>query len=123
MNALPLTPNGKIDRGVLPAPSEVDESAPHLPKGTDLEEKLAGLWKEVLRAQRVGLDENFFDLGGDSLLLVAVHSQMQKLLQREIQITDLFEYVTVRSLARHPRRISSQNANFRRCAGTGQKAA
>jgi amino acid adenylation domain-containing protein len=101
MNALPLTPNGKIDRGVLPAPSEVDESAPHLPKGTDLEEKLAALWKEVLRAQRVGLDENFFDLGGDSLLLVAVHSQMQKLLQREIQITDLFEYVTVRSLARH----------------------
>jgi aspartate racemase len=101
MNALPLTPNGKIDRGALPPPSEVDQSAPLLPKGTDLEEKLAGLWKEVLPAQRIGLDENFFDLGGDSLLLVAVHSRMQKLLQREIQITDLFEYVTVRSLARH----------------------
>jgi len=101
MNAFPLTPNGKVDRGALPAPSEVNESLPHHPKGTDLEEELAGLWKEVLGTQRVGLDENFFDLGGDSLLLVAVHSQLQKILRREIQITDLFEYVTIHSLVRH----------------------
>jgi aspartate racemase len=101
MNALPLTPNGKVDRFALPAPSEVNESLPHRPKGTDLEEELAGLWKNVLGTQRIGLDENFFDLGGDSLLLVAVHSQLQKFVQREIQITDLFEYVTIRSLARH----------------------
>ena len=101
MNAFPLTPNGKVDRGALLAASEVNESLPQRPKGTDLEEELASLWKEVLGAQRVGLDENFFDLGGDSLLLVAVHSQLQKTLQREVQITDLFEHVTVRSLARH----------------------
>jgi amino acid adenylation domain-containing protein len=101
MNALPLTPNGKVDRGALPAPTEAKESPSQHGKGTDLEEKLAGLWKEVLGTQHIGLDENFFDLGGDSLLLVAVHSQLQKILQREIQITDLFEYVTVRSLARH----------------------
>jgi aspartate racemase len=101
MNAFPLTPNGKVDRGALPAFSEAKESPSQHGKGTDLEEKLAGLWKEVLGTQRIGLDENFFDLGGDSLLIVAVHSQLQKILQREIQVTDLFEYVTVRSLARH----------------------
>ena len=101
VNAIPLTPNGKVDRGALPAFNEAKEPSSQHGKGTDLEEKLAGLWKEVLGTQRIGLDENFFDLGGDSLLLVAVHSQLQKILQREIQITDLFEYVTVRSLARH----------------------
>jgi aspartate racemase len=101
VSAIPLTPNGKVDRGALPAFNEAKESSSQHGKGTDLEEKLAGLWKEVLGTQRIGLDENFFDLGGDSLLLVAVHSQLQKILQREIQITDLFEYVTVRSLVRH----------------------
>jgi amino acid adenylation domain-containing protein len=101
MNAFPLTPNGKVDRGALPAFSEAKASPSQQGKGTDLEERLASLWKEVLGTQRIGLDENFFDLGGDSLLIVAVHSQLQKILQREIQVTDLFEYVTIRSLARH----------------------
>jgi Phosphopantetheine attachment site len=49
----------------------------------------------------VGVDDNFFDLGGDSLLLVAVHSNLQKLLQREIPVTDLFEFSTIRKLAQH----------------------
>jgi hypothetical protein len=49
----------------------------------------------------VGLDDNFFDLGGDSLLLVAVHSNLQKMLQTEIALTDLFEFATVRKLAQH----------------------
>jgi acyl carrier protein len=100
-NAFPLTHNGKIDRAALPAPVETHESSSQSAKGSELEEKIATLWKEVLGAARVGLDENFFDLGGDSLLIVAVHAQLQKMLQREIQVTDLFEYVTVRSLAGH----------------------
>jgi acyl carrier protein len=100
MRAFPLTANGKIDRAALPAPVEGIASAQDS-NGTDLEEKIAALLAKVLGASRVGLDENFFDLGGDSLLIVAVHSQLQKQLRREIQVTDLFEYVTVRSLASH----------------------
>jgi hypothetical protein len=49
----------------------------------------------------VGLDQNFFDLGGDSLLLVAVHSNLQKILQKQIPLTDLFEFSTIRKLAQH----------------------
>lgn len=101
VNAFPLTPNGKVDRAALPALGCAPETVAQQAKGTDLEEKIAHLWKDVLGAPRVGLDENFFDLGGDSLLIVAVHSQLQKMLQREIQVTDLFEYVSIRSLARH----------------------
>jgi acyl carrier protein len=57
------------------------------------------VWKRVLRVERAGLDDNFFDLGGDSLLLLAVHSNLQKTLHIEIPITDLFEFTTVRTLA------------------------
>jgi len=101
MSQLPLTANGKVDRAALPMATDSSETLGPQARGTELEEKITSLWKEVLGTRRVGPDENFFDLGGDSLLIVAVHAQLQKLLQREIQVVDLFEYVTVRSLARH----------------------
>lgn len=101
MNALPLNSNGKVDRAALPSPEASSAASELRTAGSESEEQIAELWKQALGTQRIGLDDNFFDLGGDSLLIVAVHSQLQKLLQREIQVTDLFEYVTVRSLARH----------------------
>jgi aspartate racemase len=112
MSAFPLTPNGKIDRAALPAPADMQESSAQHTNGSELEEKIATLWKEVLGAASVGLDENFFDLGGDSLLIVAVHAQLQKMLQREIQVTDLFEYVTVRSLACHLGEVAPKTPAF-----------
>jgi hypothetical protein len=60
----------------------------------------------------VGLDDNFFDLGGDSLLLVAVHSNLQKILQTEISLTDLFEFATIRKLAQHLGHLESQTASL-----------
>jgi aspartate racemase len=100
MEALPLSPNGKVDRAVLPAPVfEKEESPAMRSTATELEAQISEVWKRVLRVERVGLDDNFFDLGGDSLLLLAVHSNLQKGLQLEIPITDLFEFTTVRTLA------------------------
>jgi amino acid adenylation domain-containing protein len=100
MDALPLSPNGKVDRAALPAPVSEAVASAELPK-TQLEQSIADLWKHILQASRVGLDDNFFDLGGDSLLLVAVHSNLQKMLHVEIPVTDLFEFTTVRALGRH----------------------
>lgn len=103
LEALPLTPNGKVDRAALPSVESVlaaAHAAPQNEAGSQLEEAIAGVWRRVLRNQDAGLDENFFDLGGDSLLLVAVHSQLQKLLGVAIEVTDLFEYTTVRALAK-----------------------
>jgi acyl carrier protein len=68
---------------------------------TQFELQIADVWKRVLRVERAGLDDNFFDLGGDSLLLLAVHANLQQALQLEIPITDLFEFATVRTLAAH----------------------
>ena len=73
----------------------------------------------MLRVERVGLDDNFFDIGGDSLLLVAVHSNLQKLLNIEIPVTDLFEYTTVRTLGKHLREQNPAQPSF---SGVQQQA-
>jgi len=70
------------------------------------------LWKRVLRLERVGLDDNFFDLGGDSLLLLAVHSNLQKGLQVELPVTDLFEFTTVRTLAARLNKLQPTARSF-----------
>jgi len=102
LESLPLSPNGKIDRAAL-ASLEPSVKQHTSPTGVlnDLEITLTELWRRILKVQNVGLDDNFFDLGGDSLLLVAVHSNLQRQLQAEIQLTDLFEFSTIRKLAQH----------------------
>jgi amino acid adenylation domain-containing protein len=105
----PLSEHGKVDRAAL-ANLEVplkQDSVPVGPVSSHLERTLADLWQRILRIPLVGLDDNFFDLGGDSLLLVAVHSNLQKILQTEIPLTDLFEFATIRKLAQHLGHVQS----------------
>jgi len=103
LSALPLSDNGKVDRAALSkleiTPNQLPAS-PSVP-ASELERTLVQLWQRVLKVPTVGFDDNFFDLGGDSLLLVAVHSNLQKILQAEIAVTDLFEFPTIRKLAEH----------------------
>jgi len=101
MPNLPLTVSGKIDRGNLPRPAMQGGTRVETTFSNDMEQLVAEIWTKTLRIEQAVLDENFFDLGGDSLLLVAVHSQLQKRLEREIPVTDLFEQATIRSLAKH----------------------
>jgi amino acid adenylation domain-containing protein len=100
--SLPLSPNGKVDRSGLPSPSAHanGEGVAKTPS-TNFEQVILELWRQVLGTEGVGLDDNFFDRGGDSLLIVAVHSNLEKILQVEIPVTDLFEFTTIRTLARH----------------------
>ena len=100
LDAFPLNPSGKLDRRALPAPGrEVDEGfvAPR----TALQEAIAAVWREVLRVERVGINENFFEIGGHSLLLIQLHARLKEALRREIAVVDLFRFSTVRSLAEH----------------------
>jgi len=98
---LPLNANGKVDRRALPAPGgerpQLADS--YAAPGNDIEERLVGLWQEVLRLDRVGVRDNFFDLGGDSLLLLQAHGRLEVLLGREVPLLDLFEYPTIGALA------------------------
>jgi amino acid adenylation domain-containing protein len=101
MAAFPLSPNGKVDRAALPAPVVANSVSAVEAPSTELEQRLVELWQRILRVERVGLDDNFFDLGGDSLMIVAAHSNLQKTFEVEIPVTDLFEFTTIRTLARH----------------------
>lgn len=102
--ALPLSPNGKIDREKLPAPGAGSVLPPPPPvsqQTTATEKTLSDLWKRVLEVEHVGLEDNFFDLGGDSLLLIQIHAELTKTIAPGLSVTDLFEFTTVRELARH----------------------
>ncbi|UJP06309.1 MAG: amino acid adenylation domain-containing protein [Nitrosomonas sp.] len=99
LDALPLTPNGKIDRQALPAPDLSADSDYDPPVG-DMETKIAGIWAAVLQVAQVGLHNNFFDLGGHSLLLIKVKQRLEAELQVPVAIVDLFKYTTVASLAK-----------------------
>ena len=77
------------------------ESQNYVPPQTEMEKTIAGVWQGMFGLERVGIEENFFDLGGHSLLLVQMHGRLQETLKMEFSIVTLFEHPTVRSLARH----------------------
>jgi len=121
ISAMPLDPNGKVDRSALPVPT-VGPGEPRAENvGSHIEQTLATIWKRVLQVEHVGVDQNFFDLGGDSLLIVAVHSQLTKALDREIEVTDLFDYTTIRSLAKHLSAASPEKPSFSAAQTLAQK--
>jgi acyl carrier protein len=103
LSELPLTPNGKVDRRALPQPdpSQSPSSAAYVAPESAIEQTIADVWKETLQLERVGAHDNFFDLGGHSLLLVKVFGRLRGLLEKEISMTDLFRHPTVSSLARY----------------------
>ncbi len=95
---LPLTPNGKVDRKHLPAPQLVNTQSYVAPR-TPTEESLARVWSEVLKLDQVGIEEDFFSLGGTSLSVMRVPAIVKRVLGRDLSIVDVFKYPTVRSLA------------------------
>ncbi|HEY0782417.1 MAG TPA: non-ribosomal peptide synthetase, partial [Thermoanaerobaculia bacterium] len=100
--ALPLNANGKVDRAALPDP-EGQRAAPgaaYAPPEGDLEAAIAQVAREVLRVDRVGRDDSFFDLGGHSLLMVRLSGELAERLARPVAVVDLFRCPTVASLAR-----------------------
>ncbi|XXY45533.1 amino acid adenylation domain-containing protein [Sorangium sp. So ce269] len=110
--ALPLTPNGKIDRKALPAPAaqRSDKGTAFVPTRTRIEQQLAEIWSELLRVDRVGIDDSFFDLGGHSLLLTQLHARLRRELDPSLALVDLFRYPTIRTLAGRLRRDDKAEA-------------
>ena len=100
--ALPLTPNGKVDRKALPAPgSSVARTAVvSAPVKGDTEQLVITIWQRVLGHGDFGTRDNFFDIGGHSLLVVQVLKELRDTTGKTIQMTDLFKYTTVEALAR-----------------------
>jgi aryl carrier-like protein len=105
LEAFPLTPNGKVDRKALPAPEAATPAGAALSASpsNELEARVARLWAEALGVEQVGREDNFFDIGGHSLLVVQVHRKLREVLGRDLSVVDLFKHATVRALAEHLR--------------------
>jgi amino acid adenylation domain-containing protein len=98
LDAFPLTANGKVDRAALPVPVPTKQTTNEQPT-SELEKQVASVWAAVLRMDSVSTDDNFFDIGGHSLLLAHLHSRLQTTLGRKFPLLDLFRNPTVRSFA------------------------
>lgn len=100
LDAMPLTPNGKLDRKQLPSPQGLSQKAvaEYVEPEDELQKIIATVWQESLQIDKVGMNDNFFDLGGHSLLIVRVHQQLKQRVEKPISLTDLYRFPTIRSL-------------------------
>lgn len=107
LDEMPLTTHGKIDRANLPAPVEnaqenaLESTNIYTAPGTDIEEQIARVWRACLLNEKIGLHDNFFDIGGNSLLLLQVFKGIQHVLPKDFALIDLFRFPTIGSLVRH----------------------
>jgi pyochelin synthetase len=99
---LPLTANGKIDRAALPVPWELEADRVRVftMPTTVVEKTVAGIWQQLLGVDRVSVDDNFFDLGGDSLVATQLVAQLRQVFNVELPIRSVFETLTVAGVAR-----------------------
>lgn len=99
MEAFPLTINGKVDRKALPDPLVAIQAQSDVKPATELEGQLLTIWSKVLGHDRIGINDNFFEVGGDSIRIVRVQRELERLLDRPIPSPKLFEHYTVKTLA------------------------
>ena len=101
LDEIPLTANGKVNRKALPVPIEQVSDIPFVAAKTQTERTIATVWQQVLQLEKVGTQDNFFDLGGHSLLMVQVHTELLDKLDDSLTIVELFQYSTVATLAQY----------------------
>ena len=113
LDALPLTQNGKIDRGRLPEPkaNRLSLREPYAPPRNEAEGIITTIWQEILKVDRVGLNDNFFDLGGHSLLMIKIHNKLQDVFNRKVPMVEMFRHPTVRGMAAHLTDSRSRDAS------------
>ncbi|MEM7187349.1 MAG: amino acid adenylation domain-containing protein, partial [Bacteroidota bacterium] len=103
LKAFPLTPNGKLDRKALPSPNElelatgVEYTAPR----SEMELQIAQVWQQVLQRNKVGINDSYFALGGDSIKAISVIIEMNKILPVTIGVADLYMHPTIEEIADH----------------------
>ena len=111
LEVIPTTRSGKVNRSALPEPNQVRNEVSVLPRNA-LEEGISDVWKEVLGLSSIGIQEDFFHLGGDSIISMKIASRLRSRLQFSVSIRDILEYRTIERLANHLQQLnSSTNLN------------
>lgn len=106
LESMPLNPNGKVDRAALPAPAtgRRDSDRRTVPPRDEIERTLAGVWREMLGIEEIGVHDNFFHLGGTSLLLIQTHRRQRTALGADLTLAEFFRNPTIAALAEALRR-------------------
>ncbi|MDX7989882.1 non-ribosomal peptide synthetase [Xenorhabdus littoralis] len=105
---IPMTINGKLDRHKFPAPTFADLQQRYTPAETPLQQQCCDIWAELLSSEQIGIDDNFFQLGGNSIMAIQLSNRLSQTLQRQISLADLNRHPTVRSLCTFLSSHSSQ---------------
>ncbi|MEE8587085.1 MAG: amino acid adenylation domain-containing protein [Acidobacteriota bacterium] len=102
LEEMPLTPSGKLDRKRLPAPERAEDSdeRPFVQPETPTQTALAGMWAELLPVERIGLEDDFFDLGGHSLMATRLNARVERHLGVRLTLREIFQYPTLGGLAK-----------------------
>lgn len=99
MDALPLSPNQKVNRKVLPDPIEAIQSQTTIQPISELEQRIHAVWSDILGHNRIGMEDNFFNIGGDSVRIIRVQAALEEQLSRPVPTPKLFEHYTIKALA------------------------
>src|SRR5206468_11886190 len=98
LQEMPLTPNGKIDRKALPEPDRASDSGrDYAAPRSELEWLMAGIWQDVLGVEKVGIQDDFFELGGDSIKAIQVSTRMYRH-HYKLEMKDLFQHPVIEQL-------------------------
>jgi len=103
LQEFPRTTNGKIDRKALPAPEQTlhEKRLEFAEPSTDNEKKMADLWRSVVRTRQIGIDDNFFEIGGDSMISVQLALRVQRNFEVKMNAVNVFQYPTIRTMIRY----------------------
>ena len=99
MDALPLSPNEKVNRKALPDPIEAIRSQSTMRASSELEQQIEAIWSDTLGHDHIGIEDNFFNIGGDSVRIIRVQAALEKQLCRLIPTPKMFEHYTIKALA------------------------
>ena len=99
MDALPLSPNEKVNRKALPDPIEAMQSQTTIQPTSELEQQIKAMWSDILGHNRIGIEDNFFNIGGDSVRIIRLQAALEKKLCRPVSTPKLFEHYTIKALA------------------------
>jgi amino acid adenylation domain-containing protein len=107
---LPLTPNGKVNRKELKSLGvRLSTGTAFVPPGNELEKTIANAWKNILKIETIGINDNFFDVGGNSLSILNLATQLRQVLKEDIPVEKLFQYPTIALFARY---LGQQDKNY-----------
>jgi acyl-coenzyme A synthetase/AMP-(fatty) acid ligase/aryl carrier-like protein len=114
LDALPLTSHNKLDRRALPDPEPYhpELESTFIPPQTELEKALCHIWQTTLQVEMVGIDDNFFDIGGHSLLVVQVQHRLRQDLNITVPVIDLFLHPTINALSKHLSQQQTETISF-----------